>query len=87
MSNDQATKGHGHEGHGHDHGQSAHVGHLREPASVAKVTDPVCGMMVDPHTTAHRAQYEGKPYLLLLVGLPVEVHGRAREIRASRNRK
>ncbi len=24
--------------------------------------DPVCGMTVDPHATAHRAQYEGKPY-------------------------
>lgn len=26
------------------------------------VKDSVCGMMVDPHTTTHRAQYEGKPY-------------------------
>jgi len=26
------------------------------------VKDPVCGMTVDPHATAHRAQYEGKPY-------------------------
>jgi Cu+-exporting ATPase len=26
------------------------------------VKDPVCEMMVDPHTTAHRAQHHGKPY-------------------------
>ncbi|MBC7504207.1 MAG: heavy metal translocating P-type ATPase [Sandarakinorhabdus sp.] len=24
--------------------------------------DPVCGMMVDPHTTAHRAEHDGHPY-------------------------
>jgi P-type Cu+ transporter len=26
------------------------------------VKDPVREMMVDPHTTEHRVQYEGKPY-------------------------
>jgi Cu+-exporting ATPase len=50
--------------HGHDHG--AHAGHHHhhpEPAADAtKVKDPVCGMMVDPQTTIHRAQYEGKLY-------------------------
>ncbi|MGX5733262.1 heavy metal translocating P-type ATPase [Bosea thiooxidans] len=49
-----------HESH-HDHG--AHAGHDHHPAAGAgKVKDPVCGMMVDPHETPHRAQYAGKPY-------------------------
>ena len=50
--------------HGHDHGAHAghHHHHPEPPADAATVKDPVCGMMVDPHTTAHRAQYEGKPY-------------------------
>nr|WP_246777275.1 heavy metal translocating P-type ATPase [Microvirga sp. VF16] len=26
------------------------------------VKDPVCGMMVDPHTTPHRAEHGGRPY-------------------------
>ncbi|MFC4173265.1 heavy metal translocating P-type ATPase [Microvirga sp. GCM10011540] len=61
MSDDQVTKR-----HGHHHGHAAHGGHdhhHHEPATDAgKVKDPVCGMMVDPHTTTHRAQYQGKPY-------------------------
>lgn len=31
-------------------------------AAVGKVIDPVCGMQVDPNTTAHHAQYEGSDY-------------------------
>jgi Cu+-exporting ATPase len=66
MSDDQVTKGHGHEGHVHHHGHSARSGHHHhhsEPATDdGKVKDPVCGMMVDPHVTPHRAQYGGKPY-------------------------
>ena len=43
--------------------------HHHEPAADAgKVKDPVCGMMVDPHTTKHRAQYEGKPYYFCSAG-------------------
>jgi len=64
MTDTPAAKGH--EGHGHHHDHGAHAGHhhhLHEPAADAgKVKDPVCGMMVDPHATPHRAQYEGKPY-------------------------
>ncbi len=30
--------------------------------SADKVRDPVCGMMVDPATAAHRAEHEGKTY-------------------------
>lgn len=66
MSNDQVTKGQGYEGHVHHHGHGAHAGHNHhhhEPAADSgKVKDPVCGMMVDPHMTTHRAQYQGKPY-------------------------
>lgn len=59
MTETPATRGHEHH---HDHG--AHAGHHHhEPAAAAgQVKDPVCGMMVDPHTTTHRAQHAGKPY-------------------------
>jgi Cu+-exporting ATPase len=30
--------------------------------SADAVVDPVCGMTVDPHTTKHRADFEGRPY-------------------------
>ncbi|MFC4172416.1 heavy metal translocating P-type ATPase [Microvirga sp. GCM10011540] len=66
MTHSPTTKEHGHEGHSHHHDHGAHTGHHHhhhEPAADAgKVKDPVCGMMVDPHTTPHRAQYERKPY-------------------------
>src|SRR5918993_2201073 len=57
MNETQATKDHGCAGYAGRHH------HHHEPATYAgKVKDPVCGMMVDPHETPHRAQYEGKPY-------------------------
>ena len=60
MTDTRATDGH--EGHAHHHDHGAHVGHHHQRVSDAgKVKDPVCGMMVDPHTTKHRAQY-GQPY-------------------------
>lgn len=64
MSDDQVDKGHGHKGHVHHHGHGAHAGphHHHDPADAGKVKDPVCGMMVDPHATPHRAQYDGRPY-------------------------
>ncbi|MBB6228633.1 Cu+-exporting ATPase [Polymorphobacter multimanifer] len=30
--------------------------------------DPVCGMMVDPHTTAHRSAHDGHPYYFCSAG-------------------
>jgi Cu+-exporting ATPase len=30
--------------------------------------DPVCGMMVDPHTAAHRAEHDGHPYYFCSAG-------------------
>ena len=32
------------------------------------VKDPVCGMVVDPHTTKHRVQYAGRPYYFCSAG-------------------
>ncbi|WP_262267470.1 heavy metal translocating P-type ATPase [Microvirga yunnanensis] len=60
MNDTQATKDHGHAHHGHGHHEGHH--HHGPAADADKVKDPVCGMMVDPHATKHRAQYEGKPY-------------------------
>ncbi|MGX1742414.1 heavy metal translocating P-type ATPase [Bosea sp. NPDC055353] len=50
--------------HEHHHDHSVHPGHHHHDAAAedGKVKDPVCGMLVDPHTTAHRAQHEGRPY-------------------------
>ena len=48
---------HHHEGHaGHDH---AEHGNLKIEEGVR---DPVCGMLVDPHTAQHRHQHEGRTY-------------------------
>lgn len=46
-----------HGGHGHgDHG------HHQPPAESGKVLDPVCGMTVDPATSKHRFDYQGRTY-------------------------
>lgn len=61
-----ASAGHAH-ACGHDHGAHAH-GQGKHGAAAAnvdgadRVKDPVCGMMVDPHTTKHRAEHDGHPY-------------------------
>lgn len=64
MTGDRPIEGHAHEGHEHHHSHHAHE-HGRHPEAAldaSRVKDPVCGMMVDPHTTNHRAPYQGKPY-------------------------
>jgi len=44
-------------GHGHgDHG------HHQPPAESGKVMDPVCGMTVDPATSKHRFDHQGRTY-------------------------
>jgi len=55
-------------GHNHEHGAPAshgccggHGKALQDDAA-QKVKDPVCGMIVDPHTTTHRAEHNGHPY-------------------------
>ena len=37
-------------------------------AVAATVKDPVCGMSVDPHTAAHRADHDGHPYYFCSAG-------------------
>ncbi len=43
--------------HGHEHHRGS-----RASAPTDGVKDPVCGMIVDPATTAHRATYDGRSY-------------------------
>ena len=54
--------GHGHAGHDHTH----HAGHAHtnpaHPDADGRVTDPVCGMRVDPLTTEHHLDYKGRAY-------------------------
>ena len=40
----------------HEHGD------MDANASGHAVKDPVCGLDVDPHTTAHRAPHDGRTY-------------------------
>lgn len=54
----------GHENHG---GSAGHAGHGAAPAANAQakpelVTDPVCGMKIDPKTAAGKSTYAGKTY-------------------------
>ena len=51
--------------HGADHPQDAEAG---ATDGVHKVKDPVCGMMVDPHTTQHKAEHAGRPYYFCSAG-------------------
>ena len=61
-------QGHGHGGHGHQHGPGCghgHGQHGHEVAAVAEaalVTDPVCGMKVDPATSKHRLEHRGTTF-------------------------
>ncbi len=50
---------HKHGGH-HDHGQPS--------ASANEVRDPVCGMVVDPHTAKHRSLHDGHPFYFCSLG-------------------
>ncbi|WP_114946375.1 heavy metal translocating P-type ATPase [Microvirga calopogonii] len=66
MTDNRIVDRHSHGGPQHaPHAHDNHAGHHHhhEPAAdTGKVKDPICGMMVDPHETKHRAQYQGKPY-------------------------
>jgi heavy metal translocating P-type ATPase len=44
-----------------DHHHHAHHD-VHEPSRTDRVKDPVCGMMVDPHTAKHRHVHSGLPY-------------------------
>jgi len=41
--------------------------HHHEPTP-GRVTDPVCGMSVDPHTAKHRAEHHGHSYYFCSAG-------------------
>ena len=51
----------------HDGAHHHHAGH-GETLPAGKVLDPVCGMTVDPQTTPHRAEFDGKPYFFCSAG-------------------
>ncbi len=51
----------------HHHAHASHAGH-GEPPPAGKVLDPVCGMTVDPETTAHRAEFDDKPFFFCSAG-------------------
>ena len=38
------------------------------PENATTLRDPVCGMMVDPHTTQHKAEHAGRPYYFCSAG-------------------
>ena len=62
-----ATKMKGHENHGDHSGANMTPGHPihdHAPAGVdqSKVTDPVCGMAIDPKTATVKTVYAGKTY-------------------------
>ena len=81
---------HGSYGHEHHHGHSEHQhGHGGHPAIAAAnlVTDPVCGMKVDPATSKHRIEHARADLPLLLGRVPDEVRGRSGEVSASRRRR
>ena len=39
-----------------------HSGHAHAGDGAHHVKDPVCGMLVDPHTAQHKAEHAGRPY-------------------------
>jgi len=52
-------------GDGAGHGHTGHRGH---PGAAEGVRDPVCGMTVDPHSTAHREDFAGRTYYFCCAG-------------------
>ena len=53
---------------GHRHQEHAGLHEARTPAAKKSARDPVCGMMVDPATTPHRAEHAGEPYYFCCAG-------------------
>ncbi|HEY8571680.1 heavy metal translocating P-type ATPase [Phenylobacterium sp.] len=58
------SEGHHHHHH-HDH---HHHDHGADPGDGKTAVDPVCGMRVNPHTTAHKAEHAGRPYYFCSAG-------------------
>ncbi len=55
-------------GHGHDHSAQGSQAALVPDDVGGRVKDPVCGMMVDRHTTPHRTEHGGRPYYFCSAG-------------------
>jgi Cu+-exporting ATPase len=68
MSDPKAAHDHHHHGHagahhdGHGHGAAA------DATMVERAKDPVCGMVVDPHATPHRAEHAGYTHYFCSAG-------------------
>jgi Cu+-exporting ATPase len=52
-----------------------HHGHSHVPAGTETVIDPVCGMSVDPHRSAHRFTHAGHPYYFCSAGCRTKFAG------------
>ncbi|WP_084732216.1 heavy metal translocating P-type ATPase [Paracoccus solventivorans] len=75
LTTESSSHGGGHEHHEHGHVHSGHHATERSHAaespptdSAHRVKDPVCGMMVDPHATQHKAEHAGRPYYFCSAG-------------------
>jgi len=64
IEHDHQNRAHSANDHRHDHTHD----HAAASDTAHKVKDPVCGMMVDPHTTAHRTDHGGRPYYFCSAG-------------------
>src|SRR5688572_13903188 len=65
MAASHPARAHGPHQQHHDHSHS-HEDATSETQD--RVRDPVCGMMVDPHTTPHRRQFGGRTYYFCSAG-------------------
>jgi len=59
---------HGHVHSGHHGSEHSHAPATAPTDSTHQVKDPVCGMMVDPHATQHKAEHAGRPYYFCSAG-------------------
>src|SRR5579871_812037 len=60
-----------HDHSGHEHAEADHHAHDAHGSMVeahGHVKDPVCGMDVDPHSTKHKAEHQGKTYYFCSAG-------------------
>lgn len=69
MNDDAKSSHHGHSGHDH----RAHDGH--DPQLGERVTDPVCGMSIDPNTAKHSLIEDGRTYYFCSAGCKAKFEG------------
>ena len=63
LSSAASSKAHEHHG---AHGSAMSAGDIANDTTGTR--DPVCGMVVDPHTTPHRHSHDGRPYYFCSAG-------------------